>query len=98
MVLNYILIKNIISKKVVYTIKFYLQFSCVAGCLKHSNDIPNLNIHKCANYNVIEIYMNRLSTTANFHSVGLLDNDVSQSTFILEKGKNIWQGRFLPNP
>ena len=32
--------------------------------MKHSNDTPKLNIHKYANYNIIEIYINRLSTTA----------------------------------
>ena len=63
LVLNYILLKNKIWKEVVYTIKFYLQFLCVAGYLKHSNDTPNLNIHKYTNYNIIEIYINRLSTT-----------------------------------
>ena len=31
--------------------------------MKHSNDTPKLNIHKYANYNIIEIYINRLSTT-----------------------------------
>ena len=36
-------------KKVVYTITFYLQFLCVAGYLKHSNDTPKLNIHKYTN-------------------------------------------------
>ena len=40
-------------KKVVFTIKFY-QFSCVAGYFKHSNNTPNLNIHKYTNYNIIE--------------------------------------------
>ena len=63
MVLNYILLENIIWKKVVYTIKFYLQFLCVAGYLKHSNDTPNPNIHKYTNYNLIEIYINRWSIT-----------------------------------
>ena len=63
MALNYILLENTIWKKVVYIIKFYLQFLCVAGYLKHSNDTPNLNIHKYTNYNIIEIYINRLSTT-----------------------------------
>ena len=28
-----------------------------------SNDTPNLNIHNYTNYNIIEIYTNRLSTT-----------------------------------
>ena len=30
------------SKKVVYTITSYLQFFCVAGYLKRSNDTPKL--------------------------------------------------------
>ena len=47
----------------VYTIKFYLQFLCVAGYLKHNSDTPKLSIHKYTNYNIIEIYINRLSTT-----------------------------------
>ena len=63
MVLNYIFLENIIWKKVVYTIKFYLQFLSVAGYLKQSNDTPNLKIHKYTNYNIIEIYINRLSAT-----------------------------------
>ena len=63
LVLNYILLENITWKKVVYTIKFYLQFLSVPGYLKHSNDTPNLNIRKYTNYNIIEIYINRLSTT-----------------------------------
>ena len=50
-------------KKVVYTIKFYLQFLCVAGYLKLSNVTPNLNVRKYTNHNIIEIYINRLSTT-----------------------------------
>ena len=67
LVLNYILLKNKTWKEVVYTIKFYLQFLCVAGYLKHSNDTPNLNIHKYTNYNIIEIYINRLSTTTQIY-------------------------------
>ena len=43
-----------------YTIKFYL---CVSGYLKHSNDATKLNIHKYTNYNIIEIYISKLSTT-----------------------------------
>ena len=61
MVLNYILLEITILKKVVYIIKFYLQFLCVAGCLKQINDTPKLNINKYTNYNIIEIYINRLS-------------------------------------
>ena len=50
------------SKKAVYTITFYLQFLCVAGYLKRSSHTPKVNIHKYANYNIIEIYKNRLNT------------------------------------
>ena len=40
-----------------------LQFLCVAWYLKRSNDTPKLNILKYNNYNIIEIFINRLSTT-----------------------------------
>ena len=50
-------------KKLFYTIKFYLQFLCVAGYREQSNNTPKLNIHKYTNYNTIEISINRLSTT-----------------------------------
>ena len=46
-----------------YIMKFCLQFLCVAGYLKDSNDTPKLNMHKYISYNIIEIYINRLSTT-----------------------------------
>ena len=52
----------LVWKKAVYTIKYCLQFLCVAGYLKHNNYTPKLNIHKYTNYNIIEIYINRLST------------------------------------
>ena len=39
------------------------NFVLVAGYLKHSSDTPNPNIHKYTNYNIIQIYINRLSTT-----------------------------------
>ena len=74
---NYILLENTIWKKVVYIIKFYLQFLCVAGYLKHSNDVSSLNIPKYTNCDIIGIYINRLST-ANFHSDRLDDNNVRE--------------------
>ena len=40
------------------------NFFLVAGYLKHTSDTPNSNIHKYTNYNIIEIYINRLTTTA----------------------------------
>ena len=55
-------------------IRFYLQFLCIAGYFKHSNDTPNLNIHKYTNYNTIDIYINNV----DFDSHGLLDTDVRE--------------------
>ena len=41
--------------------------------LKHSNDTPNLNKPKYTNYNIIGIYINRLSTTTQiFIAMGYL--------------------------
>ena len=37
--------------------------------MKRSNDTPNLNIHKYTNYNIIEIYINRLSATTQIFIV-----------------------------
>ena len=47
--------KDILKKSCLYlyTMKFCLQFLCVAGCLKHSNDTSKLNIHKYTNYNTL---------------------------------------------
>ena len=76
--------------------KFYLQLLCVAGYLKHSNyNIQNSN-DKYTNYNIIEIYINRLSTTTQTFIA--MDYLIQRSTYILEKEKNIWQGHFLPTP
>ena len=72
-------------KKVVYTIEFYLQFSRVAGCLKHSNDHIHNSNDKYTNYNIIEIYINRLSTTTQiFIAIDYLIM-MSEKYFILEK-------------
>ena len=63
------MLENIIWKKVVYTIKLYLQFLCVAGYLKHSNNNIHNSNDKYTNYNIIEIYINRLSTTTEIFRV-----------------------------
>ena len=57
--------KHSFKKSCLYpsTIKFYLQFLCVEGYLKHINNTLKLNIHKYTNYNITEICINRLSTT-----------------------------------
>ena len=61
---------------------FYLQFLCVGGYLKHSNDTSKLNIHKYTNYNIIEIYIDRLSiTTQIFIAMKyLIINDLREVT------------------
>ena len=56
-------------KKLVYVITFYLHILCVAWYLKPRNDTPKLNMHKYTNYNIIEIYMNRLSNTKQIFMV-----------------------------
>ena len=77
--------------------KFYLQFLCVAGYLNHSNDTPNLNIHKYPNYNLIGIHIKRLSTTTQiFIVMDYLITMSEKNPLILEKGKNISQGHCLP--
>ena len=49
---NYIFLENRVWKNVGYTNAFYLQFLCVIGYLKNSNNTPKVNIHK---YNIIII-------------------------------------------
>ena len=39
----------------------HLQFLWIAGYLKRSNDAAKLNIYKYTNFNIIVIYINRLS-------------------------------------
>ena len=58
----YVARKHSLKKSSLYH-HILLQFLCVVGYLKRSNDTPNLNIHKYTNYNMIEIYIIRLSTT-----------------------------------
>ena len=60
--------KHSLNKSCLYH-KFYLQVLCVAGYLKHINNTQKLNIHKYKNYNIIEIYMNRLSITTQIFIV-----------------------------
>ena len=67
MLKSHILLKNIVvrGKKVKSNLYHHILFT-VFKCsrvLKCSNNIPKLNIHKYNNYNIIEIFINRLSTT-----------------------------------
>ena len=83
---NYIFLKNIVWKKAVSAILFYLQFSDVAGYLNRCNDAPKHDIHKCNNYNLIEIYVN---------SDGLLDIDVIEVRSFRNKAKACGKGFFF---
>ena len=94
MVLNYILLKNIVWKKL-FIIKLYLQFLCVAGYLKHSNDTPKHNIPKYTNHNIIEICINWLSITTQIFITMDTRQWCQRSNFILEKDKNISQRHFF---
>ena len=69
--------------------KFYLQFLCVAGCLKHSNDTPKLNTHKYTNYNMIKTYINRLSTTTQISIVMDYSIMMSEKYFHFRKRQKI---------
>ena len=60
---KYVLLETIAWKKALDTITFYLQFLCVAGYLKRTNDTPKVNTQKYRNHNLIEININELSTT-----------------------------------
>ena len=75
------------QKKLVYTITFYLQFLCVAGYLKRSNDATKLNIHKYTNYNIIVIYINRLSATTQ--------TSIVMDYLILMSEKNLHFGKMI---
>ena len=74
-----------------YTIKFYLQFLCVAGYLKHSNDTSKLNIYKHTNYNIIGLYINRVSTTTLIFIAMDYSILMSEKYFSFRKRKNIFQ-------
>ena len=55
MVLNYILLERNLKKSCLYPQIFNLQFLCVAGYLKHSNENIDSSNDKYTNYNIIEI-------------------------------------------
>ena len=53
-----------------------------------------VNIHKYTNYNIIEIYIIRLSTTTQIFIA--IDYLIMMSEKYLGKDKDIWQGHVLP--
>ena len=54
--------KHNLEKKVFIPSNFIYSFYALQG-IWNKNDLTNLNIHIYTNYNIIEIYINRLSTT-----------------------------------
>ena len=94
--LSYILLENIIWK-VVYIIKFYLQFLCAAGYLKHSGDPTKLNILNIQ-FITIEICINRLSTTTQiFIAIDYLIM-MSEKYLYFRKRKKYLARTFFPTP
>ena len=90
--------KHIDKKKAVCTIQFYLQFLRVAGYLKHSNDTPNLNIDEYTNYNIIEMYINRLSTATQIFIAMNYLIVMSEKYPYFRKRKKKLTVTFLPTP
>ena len=91
----YILLEYIVWKKVVYIITFYLQFLCVAWYTKRSNDTSKLNIHN-NNYNIIEIYIKRFSTTLQIFIAMDYLIVMSEKYVPFRKSLSMWQGIFFP--
>ena len=93
---TYILVESI--KKAVSAITFYLQFLCVAGYLKRSNGTPKPNIHKYTNYNIIEIYINRLSTTTQIFMAMDYLILTSENYIHFRKRQKYAAKKFFPHP
>ena len=92
--------KHSLKKSCLYlsTRKFYLHFVWVAGYLKHSNDTSKLNIHKYTSYNIIEIYINRLSTTTQIFIEMDFSIMMSEKYFHFRKRQNHLAKTFFPTP
>ena len=74
-----------------------LQFLCVAIYLKHSNDAPNMHIHKYTNHNIIEIYRNRLSTkTQIFIKMDYLIMMSQNYLYFIKRKKTFGKDIFYP--
>ena len=58
--------KHNLKKKVFIPSNFIYSFYALQG-IWNKNDLTNLNIHIYTNYNIIEIYINRLSTTTQIY-------------------------------
>ena len=85
--------KHNLKKRCLYHQILFTVF--IAGYLKRSNDIPNLNIHIYTNNYITEICINRLSTTMQIFIA--IDHLIMISEKYLHfRKKNSWHGHFLP--
>ena len=87
--------KHNLKKSCLYRQVLFTVFMC-CGIFETHNDKIHSN-DKYANYNVIEIYINRLSSTTQIFIAMDYLIMMSEKYLFLET-KNIWQGHFLPNP
>ena len=66
--------------------------------MKDSNDTPKLNMHKYINCNIIEICINRLSTTVQIFIVMDYSMIMSEKCFHPKKYKSILAKTFFSHP
>ena len=97
MVLNYNFHESTLEKKLCILSSFIYSF-CVAGYLKHSNDTSKLNIHKYTNFNIIEIYINRLSITPQIFIAMDYLTMMSEKYLYFKKRKKHLARKFFPHP
>ena len=89
--------KHSLKKSCLY-LEILFTVLCAAGYLNHSNDTPKLNIHKYTNYNVIEIYINRLSTTTMIFIAMDYSIIMSEKYFHSRKRQKHLAKTFFPHP
>ena len=77
--------------------KFYLQSLC-AGYLKHINDTLKLKIQKYTNYNIVEIYINRLRNTTQIFIAMYYSIMMSEKYFHFRKRQRYLAKTFSPTP
>ena len=83
--------KHNLKKKVFIPSNFIYSFYALQG-IWNKNDLTNLNIHIYTNYNIIEIYINRLSTTTQIFII--VDNDVREYWYFRKRKKHLARAFF----
>ena len=90
----YLAQKHNLKKSCLYH-EILLQFLCVAGYLNHSNDTPNLNIHKYPNYLITMSEKNPYFRKRKKHFARTLFTNLIEVTGSIYFG-NIFRIMFLP--